>query len=68
MKITKFCYRIDVISKSLTTTFLVGMVNNKVYKASLLDDLMKHNMLHEIKVQSVPNNPAKLLGDAIVWF
>ena len=43
MKLTKYCYHIKVILKPLATTFLFRY-NNKIielYKAYLLDDLMK---------------------------
>ena len=41
MKITNYYYLIDVILKSLATTFLLCTTKIELWKAYILDDLMK---------------------------
>ena len=47
VKISKYCYRIDVTLKSLATTFLLGTIQIEISKAEFLDDLIKPRYTRE---------------------
>ena len=41
MEMTKYCYHIDVILKSIATMFPLGTIKLELYKAFFWDDVMK---------------------------